>query len=82
MGSEEEKGNKMHNYIYLIYDEKNNVARICGFNLFGVKVDMPCMFCEEDQALSVLFGMEEAGLLNGIPHAVRKIDQSFTSTVG
>jgi hypothetical protein len=72
----------MNKHIYLICDENNNVARIVGIIMFGVKVDMPAMFCEEDQALSVLFEMEEAGLLNDIPHAVRKIDQCFTSSVG
>ena len=72
----------MNDHLYLICDENNNVAKICGIKMFGLKVDMPAIFLEEEQALGVLFGMEESDLLKGIPHAVRKIDQSFTTSVG
>lgn len=36
---------------------------------------------EEQQALNVLFEMEEGNLLQGIPHRVMKIDQSFRTTI-
>jgi len=72
----------MNDHLYLICDKKNTIARICGIVMFGIKVDIPAIFCQEEEALSVLFELEEADLLGGIPHAVRKIDQSFTSTIG
>lgn len=48
----------MNDHLYLICDEKNNVAKICGITMFGIKVYMPAIFIEEEQALGILFEME------------------------
>ena len=70
----------MNKFLYLICDENNNVAKICGIKMFGVECDIPAIFLKEEQALGVLFEMEEADVLNSIPHVVRKVDRAFTTT--
>jgi hypothetical protein len=71
----------MSNNLYLICDESNTLVRIGGIKMFGVKCTIPAIFMEEEQALAVLFELEEANLLEDKRHAVRKIDGSFTSAV-
>lgn len=72
----------MRDYLFLICDKDNNIATISGIVMFGIKVDMPAIFENEEGALGVLFELEESGLLKDIPHVVRKIDSKFSSSIG
>jgi hypothetical protein len=66
-------------HLYVICDAENRLMSIDGITMFGVRCTIPAIFFGEEQALQVLFNMEEADLTER-PHAVRKISDSFTAS--
>jgi hypothetical protein len=64
--------------LYLICDGENQVMSISGIKMFGVECRIPAIFFEEEQALGVLFNLEEANVTD-VPQVVRKISGGFTA---
>ena len=62
------------NTMFIICDKDLKVMSIDGIPIFGVKCTIPAIFFSEDQALEVLFNVEDAGVLKE-KHTVRKLDR-------
>lgn len=63
--------------IYIICDERNRVMSLDGIKMYGLRVSIPAMFNNEDDALNILFEVEK--LNPGLPpHRVSKMAGTFT----
>jgi hypothetical protein len=61
--------------MFVIVDAENKIARIGNVPLFGHKAEVLACFYREDDALKILFELEEAGLLKG--HRVEDTGDTF-----
>jgi hypothetical protein len=61
--------------MFVIVDDENKIARIGNIPLFGIKVEMMACFYTENDALQILFELEEGGLLKG--HRVEDTGDPF-----
>lgn len=62
--------------LFIIRDSDDRAMQIAGITIFGVKTAIPAIFFAEQDALDILFAIEEAGLTT-IPHTVSRIEDSF-----
>lgn len=60
--------------MFVICDETNSIVRITGMKLWGVTVIIPAAFIEEQDALGVLFKMEESKAIKEKTCTVRLVD--------
>ena len=62
---------------YVLCDGQGNILNLLGVPMFDRKVSIVAMFCEESDALEVLYAIENMG---GLPtkHVIRHIEDALT----
>ena len=66
------------NELFIICDESLSIMRIDRVPIFGRNVSIPAIFSEENDALEVLFEIENKQLTR-IPHSVHKVSGQITA---